>query len=319
MYKIIGADQKEYGPVSAEQLRQWFAEGRVNGQTSIWSDTAGEWKPLSSFPEFADLLVARPLEAGAAPPALAPLGVAPDVFTRDYDLDIGRCVADAWNLLTSNFGPVFGGIAIFFLIQIGLGGLAQIPLVGVAFSLANVILTGPLMGGVYYFLLKHIRRQPAEIGDIFAGFRLAFGQLLLGYLVMVILTFLSALPGLVIAGLPIYLMVEHHAAEVVPILVAALGFVIAIIPAIYLSVGWIFSLPLIIDRQMEFWPAMSASRRMVGKHWWLIFGLTVMCGLIKLAGFAACCVGLFFTLPLAFAAMMFAYESIFSAPASRTA
>ena len=30
MYKIIGADKKEYGPITADQLRQWLAEGRVN-------------------------------------------------------------------------------------------------------------------------------------------------------------------------------------------------------------------------------------------------------------------------------------------------
>ncbi len=33
MYKIIGADGKEYGPVTAEQLKQWIADGRVNGNT----------------------------------------------------------------------------------------------------------------------------------------------------------------------------------------------------------------------------------------------------------------------------------------------
>jgi uncharacterized membrane protein len=69
---------------------------------------------------------------------------------------------------------------------------------------------------------------------------------------------------------------------------------------------------------MEFWPAMSASRRMVGKHWWLVFGLVVVCGLINLAGFLVCCVGIFISLPIGFGAMMYAYESIFS-PAPRTA
>ena len=102
-------------------------------------------------------------------------------------------------------------------------------------------------------------------------------------------------------------------------LVAFLGFIVAIIPMIYLGIGWMFSLSLIIDKQMEFWPAMSASRQMVNKHWWLVFGLMVVCGLINLAGFAACCVGIFFSLPIVFGAMMYAYESIFSAPAARTA
>jgi hypothetical protein len=50
MYKLIGGDGKEYGPVTAEQLRQWLAENRVNQQTRIQSD-GGEWKPIAAFPE----------------------------------------------------------------------------------------------------------------------------------------------------------------------------------------------------------------------------------------------------------------------------
>ena len=52
MYKIIGADGKEYGPVSADQLRQWLNEGRVNAQTKILAEGATEWKTLVEFPEF---------------------------------------------------------------------------------------------------------------------------------------------------------------------------------------------------------------------------------------------------------------------------
>jgi len=103
------------------------------------------------------------------------------------------------------------------------------------------------------------------------------------------------------------------------VLWACLGFIILIIPVMYLSISWIFTLPLIIDRQMDFWPAMSASRRMVGKHWWSVFALLVVCGLLNLLGFVVCCVGVFVSAPLAFGAMMYAYESIFSAPASQAA
>jgi hypothetical protein len=60
MYKIIGADQKEYGPVSAEQLRQWLTEGRVNGQTKVQAAAATEWKTMAELPEFAGLLPKSP-------------------------------------------------------------------------------------------------------------------------------------------------------------------------------------------------------------------------------------------------------------------
>ena len=51
MYKIIGTDQKEYGPVTAEQINQWIGQGRINAQTKTQAD-GGEWKPLGEFPEF---------------------------------------------------------------------------------------------------------------------------------------------------------------------------------------------------------------------------------------------------------------------------
>jgi hypothetical protein len=53
MYRIIGADGKEYGPISAEQLRQWIAEGRVNAQTRVLAEGATEWKTIAETPEFA--------------------------------------------------------------------------------------------------------------------------------------------------------------------------------------------------------------------------------------------------------------------------
>ena len=59
MYKIIGADGQEYGPVSIDQLRQWIAEGRVNLQTRAQAADTTEWKTLGQFPDFA---------AGSTPP-----------------------------------------------------------------------------------------------------------------------------------------------------------------------------------------------------------------------------------------------------------
>src|SRR5438046_3002438 len=67
MYKIIGADGQVYGPITAEQLRQWIAEGRANGQTMAQPEGSTEWKPLSSFPEFAEATVTSAL---TGPPPL---------------------------------------------------------------------------------------------------------------------------------------------------------------------------------------------------------------------------------------------------------
>lgn len=319
MYKIIGADQKEYGPVSADQLRQWIAEGRAGGASLVRPEGANEWQPLSAFPEFADALRGTVPTAGPALVQNQGTGLAHEVLSRDYDLDIGGCISRAWSLLKGNFGLIFGGAAIYLLVQGGIALLSQIPIVGILLSLANLVITGPLLGGLYLFLLKNIRHQASDIGDIFSGFQISFGQLVLGHIVTSLLTGLAALPGAALVAYPAVLMARHNAVSAPLIVWAALGFVLAFIPIIYFSVSWIFSLTLIIDRQMDFWPAMGASRKMVGKHWGAVFALMVVCGLINVAGICACCIGIFLSVPLTMAALMYAYETIFSASGAPTA
>jgi prepilin-type processing-associated H-X9-DG protein len=66
MYKFLGSDQREYGPVSADQIRAWIAQGRANARSQVQAADSTQWKPLSDFPEFAEALNAAP-GAGASP------------------------------------------------------------------------------------------------------------------------------------------------------------------------------------------------------------------------------------------------------------
>jgi TM2 domain-containing membrane protein YozV len=67
MYKVIGADGRQYGPVTAEQLRQWVNEGRVNAQTLIQLEGQTEWKALANYPELLPP-VPPPVVHWSAPP-----------------------------------------------------------------------------------------------------------------------------------------------------------------------------------------------------------------------------------------------------------
>jgi type II secretory pathway pseudopilin PulG len=71
-YNLIGRDQKQYGPITGEQLRQWIAEGRVDAQTKVQAEGATEWKWLSDFPEFRDAAKSSPPPLPAAMPGDAP-------------------------------------------------------------------------------------------------------------------------------------------------------------------------------------------------------------------------------------------------------
>jgi hypothetical protein len=151
-------------------------------------------------------------------------------------------------------------------------GVAFVPVVGWAVGIV-------LLGGLDYMFIRRLRGEAVQIGDVFEGFNLAFLHLTLAGLVKWLLT--------------------------------SLGFLLCILPGIYLGVGYVFALPLVIDKKMEFWPAMEVSRRVVHRHWWSIFALVIVSGLIAGAGFLVCGVGALVTVPVATASLMCAYEDLF--------
>ena len=317
MYTIIGGDGKEYGSVLGEDLRKWIAEGRLNAQSRVKAESDAEWRPLLAFPEFADALAAP-----AAAPTTPPLLITPSAgwLERDYNLEIGGCLSRGFELLKSHFGVVFVATLLFALIEGFIVLLGMIPFIGPLFSLTNLFIAGPLLGGLYYVFIQTIRQQPANAGDVFTGFRRQFIQLFLGKIVSSLLAGLCMIPFAVVWVVLVFGLVatqhgrssEMHPSDLLALLPIGLPvFLLCLIPTIYLQVRWLFTLPLIIDRQMDFWAAMKASWKMVGKHWWRVFGLVILVGLVNIAGLCLCCVGALFTAPIGYGALMYAYESLF--------
>jgi uncharacterized membrane protein YjgN (DUF898 family) len=68
MFTIIGADGKEYGPVSADQIRQWLAQNRLNLAMQVRREGETAWQSLGDLAEFA---AADPTAASVPPPVAA--------------------------------------------------------------------------------------------------------------------------------------------------------------------------------------------------------------------------------------------------------
>jgi serine/threonine protein kinase len=216
----------------------------------------------------------------SAPPAAAAMSGA-DIPARDYTLSIGHCLDRGWDLVRSDFWPLVG-MSAFVLVVLSAAGSSEFVISpgnkSGTISILGILLSGPLLGGLCLYFLKKIRREPAGVETAFTGFRHPF-------------------PHLVIAGFLVTLL-------------TALGLVCLILPGIYLIVAWILTLPLIIDKRLEFWPAMRSSRKIISRHWWKFFGFLVILALINLAGFVAFVVGIFIAFPITLAALMYAYEDI---------
>jgi len=66
IYKIVGVDGRQYGPVTAGQIRQWIAEGRVESRTPVFTNGAADWTFVGLLPEFAGLF------PGSTPSTIVP-------------------------------------------------------------------------------------------------------------------------------------------------------------------------------------------------------------------------------------------------------
>lgn len=227
------------------------------------------------------------------------------IRASDYSIEIGDCISRGWALVKANLGIAIGTTLLVYVCMMA-GGL--IPFIG---SLVSMAIQGPLLGGLYWFFLKLIRGQQATVGDGFSGFSRNWVQLMLASIVSGLLAMMPMIPAFVMF---VVAMVSAHGRQPSPgmLIVAGALFLVGIIPAIYLSVCWIFTVPLVIDKQIEFWPAMNLSRKVVHMHWGSVFGLMFVGGLVAGLGILACGVGLLFTLPIFFAAFTVAYEDIFS-------
>jgi hypothetical protein len=271
MYHIIGADGKSYGPVSAGQLRQWLAEGRASGRTQIRAEGGTEWRPLASLPEFADIFGAET----AGPPPLRPALIAPPPVTPPPNPD-----ALAAEVLSRNPAIHIGACFSRGWNLVMENFWLSVAVCFVGLMITNVpLLLGPAYAGMFWFFLKRIRREPARFEDMFAPFSVAFVQCLL-------------------AGLVVSLLVS-------------LGFLMLIIPGLVLAVLWKFTWPLLMDKRLDFWPAMEVSRKVLWPNFWAMLGLTLVGILLMIAGLLCCYVGVFVAFPVFVAAEAHAYEEFF--------
>jgi len=154
-------------------------------------------------------------------------------------------------------------------------------LLAIAFTVLNsvvpLILQGPLVIGFHIFTMKKLVGRPAEFADLFNGFNF-FVPALVATVMIALFTFAGTL--------------------------------LCIIPGLVIAAMYKFTYLFILDKRMDFWPAMQASHAIVKQDY---FGFTMFllaAALINILGALCCIVGLFVTIPLTFAAITVAYQEV---------
>lgn len=148
---------------------------------------------------------------------------------------------------------------------------------------AGILVAGPMLGGLYYIILDGRDGVAFNAIRIFDGFRLKFVPLVL---IGVLTTIFSAL-----------------------------GFILLILPGI-LIVGWyLFTYLFAVDKNMDFWEAMEASRKIGFENHINVFLLALLLMILNFLGMLALGVGLLATMPLSLCIVLKAYEDLTGAKA----
>lgn len=213
-----------------------------------------------------------------------------------------ECIKTGWNLIKQQYwlfvGMTVVGVLIGSVVPLG-------------------ILMGPMMCGIYLALFQTRRGQPIEFGLLFKGFDY-FGD-------AVVATLLHMIP-IVIVVVPAYLFMYIGMFAMVGVsgrgepnpgaLMGFMGFMLVMwlvimVLLIVLSVVFTFAYPLIVDRKLSGLNAVKLSVRAALGNFWRLLGMLLLSGLISLVGVLLCYVGVFFVMPISFAAIATAYEQVF--------
>jgi uncharacterized membrane protein len=195
---------------------------------------------------------------------------------NDQLLDYGKSDAQVnmGNWISRAWDVLFSDIGYFILIA-----LIYILVISVASAtiVGEFIVMGPLAVGFYYIAFKKLQGKGFEIGDISKGFNFFTAAVISSILISVFM---------------------------------AIGFTLCIIPGIIICALYTFTPVFILDKKLDFWNAMEASRKVAQKHIFELSIFVIILGLINLLGVILCLVGIFVTIPLTILATAIAYEEL---------
>ena len=146
------------------------------------------------------------------------------------------------------------------------------------FVLSSVpLIQGALIAGFSIYTVKRMSGRRAEFGDFFKGFNF----------------FIPTLVASLIMGVFVFA-----------------GTLLCIIPGIVVAAMYHFTYMFIIDKKMDFWPAMQASHAIVKTDYFGFTMFILLCALVNILGCLCLIVGLLVTVPLTMAATVVAYREL---------
>jgi hypothetical protein len=220
-------------------------------------------------------------------------------------IDASGCVSNGWELIKNNYW-MYLGITLLAWVMI-----ACIPI-------ANFFLMGPVMVGVYSVLLREMRREPVDFGMMFKGFEKFVPAMAAGLI--------QNIPGIIFQIFQFTFDIGSRIAmsrprgrggepDLGPLAAFTGIYLLVIVVFIVFSIIWhmafIFVMPLIAEHEIGPIEAIKLSAAAAFSNTGGLILLLILEMLIALAGVVALCFGVFFVMPILYAATAVAYRQVF--------
>jgi len=218
-------------------------------------------------------------------------------------IDASACISNGWELIKPNYWMYFG-ITILTMLMV-----SCIPCV-------NFFIAGPVMGGLYFVFLRDMRGEPVDFGMMFKGFEKFLPLMIVGIVQSVpeiiaqILRITVDLGRLGLMGNSESSNAGFAMASGMMVLVALAIFVFVIIGVVW-RVLLIFAIPLVMEHNLNPVAAMKLSAQAAMSNLGGLILLFILEFLIGMLGVIMLCVGIFFVMPILYAANAFAYRQVF--------
>ena len=227
----------------------------------------------------------------------------PEITIRRNIVDPIGCISAAWAMVKDQYWLFVGMCAVGLLI----GGAVPLG-----------ILTGPMMCGLYIAFLNIRRGRPIEFAMLFKGFDY-FGPSLVATLLHMVPILAIVIPAyfLFYVGMFVSIAAQGNSSEPNPAaFMGVMGFfilfwIVMMIIIIFISIGFTFAYPLIVDRKLSGLEAIKWSFKGALANFWRLLGMTLMTGLLAICGLVLCYVGIFLVFPIMYGSIAIAYERVF--------
>jgi hypothetical protein len=194
---------------------------------------------------------------------------------QKINVKLGKWIEEGFNLYKKSFGTlVLASVIALVLSAITIG-----------------ILTGPMIAGLIIVALQFLRKEEPrpDAGRVFRG----FNYFLNSFLFMVIWGLAILMGSFILALFPV------------------IGQLLSLFFAYSAQAFLMFGLYLIVDQQMNFWPASLESIQTVKTNFWPFLGLSAIASIIGSIGALAFGIGIVLTIPIQVCILAVAYQEIF--------